>query len=201
MIDTRDGTPQRPEFSHVYYKGGYQGIPSSSIKVIPPKLRMIAGSAKNTSVMARWDAHISYACNAGNWEHDNVIPNCGPGNELHMRIEFPQCWDGVNLDSADHKSHMAYGNGSSTCPTTHPIPLPEITMIVVYPIIGKDTSTWRLSSDHSGAPAGTSGHADWMNGWTGQTAGEYIPTVWTTKVINKGLSGGSHILGDGRVMQ
>ena len=24
---------------------------------------------------------------------------------------FPQCWDGVNLDAPDHKSHMAYGWG------------------------------------------------------------------------------------------
>ncbi|MEV4118547.1 DUF1996 domain-containing protein [Micromonospora sp. NPDC049645] len=23
-------------------------------------------------------------------------------------LDFPQCWDGVNLDSANHQSHMAY---------------------------------------------------------------------------------------------
>jgi hypothetical protein len=39
----------------------------------------------------------------------NAIPkNCQPGDELWARIAFPQCWDGVNLDSPDHKSHMAY---------------------------------------------------------------------------------------------
>lgn len=33
------------------------------------------------------------------------------------------CWDGKNLDSPDHKSHMAFPSGVTTgsCPTTHPV--------------------------------------------------------------------------------
>ena len=27
---------------------------------------------------------------------------------LRAEVTFPSCWDGLNLDSADHKSHMAY---------------------------------------------------------------------------------------------
>lgn len=35
---------------------------------------------------------------------------------------FPSCWDGKNLDSDDHKSHVAFPDGVSTgnCPSTHP---------------------------------------------------------------------------------
>ena len=45
-------------------------------------------------------------------------------------VSVPQCWDGVNLDSPDHKSHMAYPVGG--CPSTHPVPFPEITVNVAY---------------------------------------------------------------------
>jgi hypothetical protein len=61
---------------------------------------------------------------------------------------------------------MAYGNPGSGCPSSHPVPLPEITMNVRYYVpAGANTSTWRLSSDTYSGPAGYSGHADWWNGW------------------------------------
>ena len=51
-----------------------------------------------------------------------------------MSIMFPQCWDGVNLDSPNHKSHMAYGAGwpDKGCPSTHPVPLAQITQNFRY---------------------------------------------------------------------
>jgi hypothetical protein len=53
-----------------------------------------------------------------------------------------RCWDGKNLDSPDHKSHVAYPSngpatftGSSTggnCPATHPVKIPQIMLEVCY---------------------------------------------------------------------
>ena len=43
---------------------------------------------------------------------------------MRAQVFFPSCWDGVNLDSADHKSHMAYPIGeynNGYCPDTHPV--------------------------------------------------------------------------------
>ncbi|NWN33781.1 DUF1996 domain-containing protein, partial [Klebsiella michiganensis] len=31
---------------------------------------------------------------------------------IRQTIIFPACWDGKNLDSPDHQSHVAYGQGS-----------------------------------------------------------------------------------------
>jgi uncharacterized protein DUF1996 len=40
------------------------------------------------------------------------------------------CWDGKNLDSPDHKSHVAYPQATfetgGTCPTSHPVKIPQI---------------------------------------------------------------------------
>jgi hypothetical protein len=51
--------------------------------------------------------------------------------------ELRRCWDGVNFDSPDHKSHVEYPvNGSfvtsSHCPSTHPVRLPQLFYEVMW---------------------------------------------------------------------
>ncbi len=41
----------------------------------------------------------------------DIPRSCAPGTQVNVRYQAPSCWDGVNLDSADHKSHMAYPVG------------------------------------------------------------------------------------------
>ena len=54
--------------------------------------------------------------------------NCPDG--VRSQVYFPSCWDGVNLDSADHQSHMAYPLGGrpdgGVCPDDHPVPMISI---------------------------------------------------------------------------
>lgn len=186
MIDTRDGRPLAPEFIHVYYKTGYGGVRDADVKPWPEGFRMIAGSSASRG----GQQNVWYTCNGG--AHQEFIPSCD-GN-VTMDIQFPQCWDGVNLSSPDHKSHVAYPvNGG--CPSTHPVPTPELSIHITYKTTYGNSSTWRLSSDYNGAPAGSSGHTDWMHGWA-----QDIMNTWVTRVVNPGVSGGSHMLGDGRIM-
>lgn len=166
------GAPNGDQGLQVYYKTGYRGVQSSQVVNFPAGLRMIAGDSRRTtdSGQAAYDSPATYHCHAlgdfgGGSGHQQSIPNCPPGTMLIMAIMFPQCWDGRNLDSADHKSHMAYANPGQGCPASHPVPLPEITFNVRYLVPAGGTSTWRLSSDTYSGPAGYSGHADWFNGW------------------------------------
>jgi len=53
------------------------------------------------------------------------------GSETKAYLRVNSCWDGKNLDSADHKSHVAYpssGTFESTgpCPASHPVRLPQL---------------------------------------------------------------------------
>jgi hypothetical protein len=113
---------------------------------------------------------------------------------MGQHVFFPQCWDGVNLDSPDHKSHMAYANGG--CPASHPVPLPEFSMNIYYPItVAGQEANWRLSSDTYSGPAGYSSHADWMNGWN-----QSIMETWVKNCDNPALDCHSHLLGDGRML-
>ena len=42
---------------------------------------------------------------------------------LRGEIRFPSCWDGVNLDSPTHNTHVAYpiDNESGPCPAGYPV--------------------------------------------------------------------------------
>ena len=170
MIDTSTSTPLSPDKIQAYYKSGYGGVPASQIKAPPKGLRMIAGNSKNTTSPPLYSLHPTYSCRLPNGSTVSTlatIPACSAGSGMEMDIEFPQCWDGINLDSPDHKSHMAYANRG--CPSTHPVAIPVITIIAYYKVTDiAGTRNWRLASDNYAAGsynAGYSGHADWVNGW------------------------------------
>jgi hypothetical protein len=93
---------------------------------------MIAGDAKATSdqslSIVQWD------CGGGGLESPHMYQcPADPSHEIHASLIFPSCWDGVHLDSADHKSHMAYAGAGGTCPASHPVSLPEVTFEVDFP--------------------------------------------------------------------
>lgn len=80
----------------------------------------------------------------------------GP-NPANLIVKFPECWDGVNLDSPDHRSHMAF-DSHNVCPASHPVRVPEITEVFRYPV-NISTGYVLSSGDFS------TGHADFWNTW------------------------------------
>jgi Domain of unknown function (DUF1996) len=196
VIDTRNGRPVAPTSILIYYKSSR--VPAAYIQAMPAGLRMVAGdmtsASAQTSILADWECE-----NGNNSIVSGSIPTgCGVDGDLKMVIGFPQCWDGVNLDSPNHKSHMAYAgaNTPSSCPASHPVPLPEITYIVRYRVI--DTAAlafWRLSSDMYGTsiPGGFSIHGDWFNGWDQTTK-----QTWVTNCTHNAQDCHGNLLGNGR---
>ena len=58
-------------------------------------------------------------------------PGCPIGAQLIVLTGSPDCWDGVNLDTADHRSHLVYGTGTDygpgrVCDAAHPYVIPQI---------------------------------------------------------------------------
>ena len=68
---------------------------------------MLAGDPSKRNFTGGLDAKaISFACLGGNQPETNNIPNYNCPGGLRAQVFFPACWDGKNLDSPDHKSHM-----------------------------------------------------------------------------------------------
>ena len=199
MIDTTDGTPLAPISFLVYYKTGYGGVKPADVKAVPNGLRMISGSSAGTPTSGT--SASRFACLGGTdnigWQ-SSIPASCGNNTELMMEVSFPQCWDGVNLDSPDHKSHMAETTGSG-CPSTHPVAIPKIDYEIHFavPSVPTRMAKWRLSSDNyaSTSPGGYSGHGDYLMGWDAATM---------TKIIkncdNPSIDCHTNLLGDGTWM-
>jgi hypothetical protein len=202
MIDTTTNKPITPDTGGMYYKQGYTLKPSTAIQPLPAGLRMIAGDPTNSkpgSVATR------FKCiggpNNSNDQYGSSIPNCDAGASVVQEIFFPQCWDGKNLDSPDHKSHMSYvvlAPGGYACPSTHPVPIPEITFNIWYTVQTPGAArSWRLASDvyDSSLPAGYSSHGDWFNGWR-----KDVSDAWNANCVQARRDCHAHLLGDGRMI-
>ena len=195
IVDMRTANAVRPKSNEVYYKeaGSYgqlnPGLDPArkrSIQPFPTGLRMIAGDPGNTTGDTRNNPNPAlyyvapaWSCNApdGTITIGGKIPGveCPNGSEIIQLVYFPNCWDGRNLDSPDHKSHMAYANDSTPnnhpdqgCPASHPIPVPWLSFNVHYEVDENNRpENWRLSSDNYAhdKPGGGSSHGDFIFGW------------------------------------
>lgn len=140
----------------VYYKSGVADY--NSVRPFPNGLRFVLGSPTATAAEFERDSGVSgWACgtSADNWDFP---ASCPAGSRLLVRYKAPSCWDGVHLDSPDHKSHMAYPV-KGVCPSAHPIAVPMLEYKIAYPVNG-NLSQLRLASGR-----GYSWHADFFAAW------------------------------------
>lgn len=113
---------------------------------------------------------VTYNCLGVTGPQTNNIPNQDCPDGLRSQIFFPSCWDGVNVDSADHQSHMAYPDGvdSGKCPSSHPVRLISIFYEIIWGVTAFKND-WYGSSHpfvfSMGDPTGYGYHGDFVNGW------------------------------------
>lgn len=209
MVDTGNGQPLVPTNNAVYYKGSYEFDISSVVQPLPTGLRMVSGNAKNTDPAKTGARYICLGPNGENPGWKNTITaayadgTCKVGGDFLMEVPFPMCWDGVNLDSPNHASHMSFAAQDQTppfakhCPTTHPVVLPVISYNIHYTITDNTAvSRWRLSSDMDPTlPAGISGHADYFLGWDATTMNKWLTNCIKAKMdCHADLLGGDQVL-------
>jgi hypothetical protein len=134
---------------------------------------------------------------------EEALAQCKPGMKLMGTVHQPVCWNGTELDSVDHRSHLAeqgYYNKASgdyrvVCSKTHPYVIPGFILTPEWTIgEGDDTTLWHLSSDHMalpGSPRGSTLHGDWYGAWE-----DSIEELWVANCIDKLLSCHSGNLGN-----
>jgi hypothetical protein len=87
-------------------------------------------------------------------------------HQMGIRGEAPPCWNGTQLDSPDHMSHLAYEVdshlGYRKCPDDHPYRIPAFTWDHIVTIAADDDPDLvRLSSDMPGDAPGATAHFDY----------------------------------------
>ncbi|KAI0443901.1 hypothetical protein F4803DRAFT_287540 [Xylaria telfairii] len=102
--------------------------------------------------------------------------NCPDG--LRLELMFPSCWNG-QLDSEDHKSHVAYPDlvGNGNCPDTHTQRLVTLFFETIW-----DTNAAQFQGKSgsfvisNGDRTGFGYHGDFMTGWDPSFLQEAIDT-------------------------
>lgn len=154
---SNDGRRVEPDRVIAYYRTG-QIVDAASIRAFPQGLRMIAGDGHASRPQPT--GIVNWACGDGIAGTARPPASC-PTKPLRLRIEFPNCWDGRNLDSADHQSHLAYSwtDGDRTCPRTHPVEVPSLQL----------NFRWHIAGSLDGVALSSggvlTGHGDFWNTW------------------------------------
>jgi hypothetical protein len=150
------GEQLEPLAADVYYRPG-PGVDPATVVAYPPGLAMVGGNDAASEDDPQPLAVAGWGC--GSLVATSVEPrSCGGTSNINLRVNFPDCWDGVRTESPDNRSHVAYSRNGS-CPADQPVAIPQLSFVVHYPVteVGDDL---RLASGSV-----LSGHADFVNGW------------------------------------
>ncbi|WP_432199766.1 DUF1996 domain-containing protein [Erythrobacter sp. W53] len=219
LLDGR-GNVVMPEFISIYYKRYPNTDPKCAegegCIALPRGLRYVFGRTMNGELPDRESATY-FNCDgpgARPGRYDTLVEaaqNCPSGARIGALLTAPDCWDGEQLDSVDHRSHMSYEvrnstTGVASCPASHPYRVPTFTLAAWYETddtldrsgnTDPNLQTWHFSSDRMEGrqhmTSGTTFHADWFGAWDDEVMSEWMANCIDLKL---NCSGGD--LGAGR---
>lgn len=179
---SRNGTWLQPISSDAYYRVA-PGVAATEVQAYPQGLMMIGGDAHATEPQPT--EIVAWACDRSR-KVSSTPPTCPEGAGLTLRVVYPDCWNGRDLDTEDHRLHVAYSDESG-CPESHPVAMPQLTFVVHYPVTGPP--------DGLGLSPGSllGGHADFVNTWNQEALEREVENCLRRGLVCKrpGGTGGS----------
>ncbi|WP_280868168.1 DUF1996 domain-containing protein [Streptomyces sp. SAI-127] len=111
----------------------FVGNPRSKVTAMPRLLRIITGDAK-AFVNGNANANASWSCTGfEDRQLKDKYPLCPQGSDVVRTFKFQSCWDGRNIDSANHRTHVAFAQNDGTCPEGFEA-IPQLVQRIVYDV-------------------------------------------------------------------
>ncbi|WP_416974172.1 DUF1996 domain-containing protein [Streptomyces sp. 4F14] len=112
----------------------FVGNPRGKVVAMPEFLRIITGDAK-VFTNGTANANASWSCTGfENRQLTDKYPVCPGGSSLVRTSRFQSCWDGRSIDSANHRSHVAFADPrTGRCPAGFKA-IPQLVQRLVYDV-------------------------------------------------------------------
>lgn len=149
----------------------YQPRPSgdnSGYNVIPAGLRMIAGAVPNDGSQAV-PGSLAFGCQGAPASADHVV-DCGT-DRVKVEVDFPNCVErdgsgNLLLTSSNGRSHVHYGDPQTGNCQGNALKIPQLKEHWIYDANNGSEISWSVPDYDF--------HADFMNGWVGETFGNAV---------------------------
>ncbi|MCX4761451.1 DUF1996 domain-containing protein [Streptomyces sp. NBC_01275] len=110
----------------------FVGNKKGAVVAMPTALRIITGDAK-AFVNGNANANVNWSCTGfeNKVQLETQYPICPQGSQVVRTTNFQSCWDGQNIDSANHRTHVAFAAADGTCANGFKA-IPQLQVRLVY---------------------------------------------------------------------
>jgi len=111
----------------------YRGNATSKVVPMPKFLRALTGDAKPIS-RGPANARATWTCSGFTDRLADKYPICPAGQQVQRVQDFPGCWDGKNIDSTNHRDHLAFADPNTDACKQGFVAIPQLRITISYDI-------------------------------------------------------------------
>jgi hypothetical protein len=175
----------------------FVGNPRSKVTAMPRLLRIITGDAK-AFVNGTANANASWSCTGfEDRQLQDKYPLCPQGSDVVRSFKFQSCWDGSNIDSANHRTHVAFAQADGTCPEGFEA-IPQLVQRIVYDVDapslqdgGRTIPLFAVDSFPEQLHKPVTDHGDFINVFDEDLMGEMVDCINEGRGCGAGADPGS----------
>ncbi|QOV41282.1 DUF1996 domain-containing protein [Streptomyces ferrugineus] len=161
----------------------FVGNPRAKVVAMPRLLRIITGDAK-AFVNGTANANASWSCTGfEDRQLKDKYPLCPQGSDVVRTFRFQSCWDGQNIDSANHRAHVAFAAADGSCGNGFKA-IPQLVQRIVYDVDapslqdgGRTTPLFAVDTFPEQLHKPVTDHGDFINVFDEDLMGEMVDCI------------------------
>ncbi|MGC9539665.1 DUF1996 domain-containing protein [Streptomyces sp. UG1] len=161
----------------------FVGNPRGKVTAMPRLLRIITGDAK-AFVNGTANANASWSCTGfEDRQLKDKYPLCPQGSDVVRTFRFQSCWDGQNIDSANHRTHVAFAAADGSCGNGFKA-IPQLVQRIVYDVDapslqdgGRTTPLFAVDTFPEQLHKPVTDHGDFINVFDEGLMGEMVDCI------------------------
>jgi hypothetical protein len=176
--DGNVGKIVEPAEAQLKFVGNKQG----DVVAMPQALRIITGDAK-AFVNGLNNANVNWSCTGfEDRQLTDKYPICPEGSSVVRTSFFQSCWDGQNIDSANHRTHVDFVEANGSCSNGFQA-IPQLQVRLVYDVPapqiqnGQLVNPFAVDSFPENLHKPITDHNDFINFFNQETMNEMVQCI------------------------